>query len=56
MGEELLRCDYCDNVEIVYECRICGELFCEDCLVAYDQFAMIDYDICVNCFDAKREG
>jgi len=45
-------CDNCgDEAKELYECRSCGNMVCDDCLVVYDQFNQIDYNLCKGCYE-----
>ena len=50
MGE----CHICGK-EAEWECRDCGELVCENCTVAYDQFSQVDYTLCTQCGDNRYD-
>lgn len=47
---EYSGCHICHNkTEPDYECRNCGELVCDKCIVPYNQITQIDYNLCNNC-------
>lgn len=48
--EEELICDNCGNETTeLAKCRSCGNIVCNECLVQYDQFNQIDYNLCIGC-------
>lgn len=54
MEEKLDGCHVCGKTEgELYECEICGELYCESHSSTYNQFTQIDYNCCKPCSESK---
>lgn len=51
------KCIICDKeYNELYECKTCGELVCENCVMTYNQFTQIDYTLCKNCGEAHNDA
>ena len=37
-----------------YECKVCGEYYCDKCAATYDTFSQIDFNCCSKCQENER--
>ena len=49
-----MTCHVCQKPTDEFECEQCNLPTCEDCLVPYDQFTMIDYCWCTDCHESNQ--
>jgi len=54
MDNEEKICTYCEKNIAEFYCDKCGEPTCEDCLVPYDQFNLIEGCICQSCYELDQ--
>lgn len=55
MGDKIIHCEICDKETELSECVRCHCMICEDCLIPYDQFSQIDFNLCLSCGDDDRD-
>ncbi len=50
------ECKLCGETDVeLFECELCGELYCKNCMEAYDHVIQIDHNCCSICANVNYE-